>query len=712
MINLKADYERAGTKYTSYLTEPITIIVQPFDKHFSGQTNRSRDMEVKVKALSGDNVIIDLKNTGKVYYVYQAKGYSGDWEPAYDRTKLADWTKLLSFIPPGGKKELNISRARVGNDYEFQTYFQYSIIHNELNGLLMAVSAYPGMPPIDIFIGIFLEAAFDSGWPVDSIVSWTTLEKILKNEDFQKKIIELAGEYGHEIAKETMKDFVEDFATGVSFVQAVWGVGNWAVDNLDPKTFKPISLTVKIEDPPTDYTYKFVSETEDVYFGSFSNASTFGDAYVKVTIHENGTGSYDAVFSTRTGYVDFNEAIFDYVSKCEIVQEGSLLNNSLCGTVTLRFYPHQETAGDVSSKFLRNLFSTYLLETYFTRLDKVEKTLKGYIEIKGTGMLSPSNADERVHSSIRIREEGITAEIHSFGGYAKDKNGVLLFNASFGSRFNVPLSRTNLTVLLPFEDNTIAPLPNNITDGEAFWNELPAHVIVCSPSDITFPVADAGPNQTVYKNVLVTFDGSGSTDNVAITSYTWTFMDVTKQTLTGINPNYSFTNTGVYIVTLNVTDVAGNWHTNNVTITVLEDVSPPAIGTPLQNPYSTVIDPYQTVDVTVEITDEGAGVRQVILSFSTNEGQTWTNITMSNTEGNSYSSELPGFNESTQVQYMIIAYDRADNVAVEDNAGEYYVYAVIPEFPSLMILPLVMFLALIAIALAKKNLCTATARTT
>jgi len=34
----------------------------------------------------------------------------------------------------------------------------------------------------------------------------------------------------------------------------------------------------------------------------------------------------------------------------------------------------------------------------------------------------------------------------------------------------------------------------------------------------------------------------------------------------------------------------------------------------------------------------------------------------------------------TYVKYKIIAYDYAENVAVDDNAGEYYLYSVIPEF--------------------------------
>jgi len=87
--------------------------------------------------------------------------------------------------------------------------------------------------------------------------------------------------------------------------------------------------------------------------------------------------------------------------------------------------------------------------------------------------------------------------------------------------------------------------------------------------DATPPVADAGPDQTVYEDTLMTFDGSGSSDNVGIVSYVWTFVDVTPQTLTGMTPAYTFTTSGIYIVTLDVSDPAGNHATDTVTITVL-----------------------------------------------------------------------------------------------------------------------------------------------
>ena len=95
--------------------------------------------------------------------------------------------------------------------------------------------------------------------------------------------------------------------------------------------------------------------------------------------------------------------------------------------------------------------------------------------------------------------------------------------------------------------------------------------------DVTPPKAEAGPDQTVNEDTLVTFDSSGSEDNVGIVRYSWTFMDqFIPQTLTGPNPTYTFEQPGTYIITLSVTDAAGKWTQDTVVITVLDVTKPVA----------------------------------------------------------------------------------------------------------------------------------------
>lgn len=128
------------------------------------------------------------------------------------------------------------------------------------------------------------------------------------------------------------------------------------------------------------------------------------------------------------------------------------------------------------------------------------------------------------------------------------------------------------------------------------------------------------------------------------------------------------------------------------------DSTVPTIGAPIQEPASAV-EPNQSVTVFVEVTDAGVGVREVVLFYSTNSGQSWTDVTMTCVSGNVYSAEIPGFAAETNVCYKIVAYDNVDNSATKDNAGNYYIYTVIPEFQFLILAFIVS--TLLAVALTK-----------
>ena len=122
-----------------------------------------------------------------------------------------------------------------------------------------------------------------------------------------------------------------------------------------------------------------------------------------------------------------------------------------------------------------------------------------------------------------------------------------------------------------------------VSDGQG---NLATDIVTITVIDATWPAANAGPDQVVGENTLVSFDGSASSDNVGIISYMWTFMEGTLQTLFGVNPSYTFEIPGVYTVTLNVTDAEGHFTTDTVVITV-RDMTPPLIE--IGN-YATVIE--------------------------------------------------------------------------------------------------------------------------
>jgi hypothetical protein len=134
------------------------------------------------------------------------------------------------------------------------------------------------------------------------------------------------------------------------------------------------------------------------------------------------------------------------------------------------------------------------------------------------------------------------------------------------------------------------------------------------------------------------------------------------------------------------------------------DNTPPVIGTPSQEPTGESVEADQSVTVTVDVTDEGVGVDEVVLSYSSNDGETWTDVTMSSVSGDTYSGEISGFEQGKHIQYKILAYDNNINLAVEDNSGSYYTYTVITELQHFMlVVSVVSAILMIVLVLMRKH---------
>ncbi len=91
------------------------------------------------------------------------------------------------------------------------------------------------------------------------------------------------------------------------------------------------------------------------------------------------------------------------------------------------------------------------------------------------------------------------------------------------------------------------------------------------------PVADAGRDLTVDQGDTVTLTGRWSTDNVAVTSWTWTFHEDGEVVIeVGQNVDRVFLLAGTYQVFLNVSDAAGNWDVDDFQLTVRDIENPMA----------------------------------------------------------------------------------------------------------------------------------------
>uniref|UniRef100_UPI00351C67C8 disaggregatase related repeat-containing protein n=1 Tax=Methanomethylovorans sp. TaxID=2758717 RepID=UPI00351C67C8 len=89
------------------------------------------------------------------------------------------------------------------------------------------------------------------------------------------------------------------------------------------------------------------------------------------------------------------------------------------------------------------------------------------------------------------------------------------------------------------------------------------------------PVADAGSDKTATTGSAVSFDGSASTDDKGIASYSWDFdasNGITSEA-TGVTAMKTYTTAGNYTVTLTVTDTGGQTSSDTLEVVVTDPVT-------------------------------------------------------------------------------------------------------------------------------------------
>jgi hypothetical protein len=135
-----------------------------------------------------------------------------------------------------------------------------------------------------------------------------------------------------------------------------------------------------------------------------------------------------------------------------------------------------------------------------------------------------------------------------------------------------------------------------------------------------------------------------------------------------------------------------------------------SIGSPAQNPLSPV-QLNTSVTISVNITDPFSPLKNVTLYYDTTIDHAWhpLQMTCTSTFNNGtiykYTTTIPGQGQPCDVNYVIKAYElRGDQYYVmNDNAGQYWVYNIIPEFPSLAVLTLFMIATLGAVVVYRRK---------
>ena len=188
---------------------------------------------------------------------------------------------------------------------------------------------------------------------------------------------------------------------------------------------------------------------------------------------------------------------------------------------------------------------------------------------KHEGNFMKNQVDSTFYQAVKVEDNVLQFNDAASSSGSEEEQSASGSGVLATMQFQVIAQTLSTSVLLSVI-SLLGPNPNNATTGTP-------HPVITPASDsatatvslviVGHPTANAGENQTVPLGTQVVLNASKSISTGTGTTYTWTFMDVTQQTLTGMIVNYTFNNPGTYNITLTVQDSLGN-DTSSVIITV------------------------------------------------------------------------------------------------------------------------------------------------
>ncbi|MDD4307348.1 MAG: PKD domain-containing protein [Thermoplasmata archaeon] len=272
----------------------------------------------------------------------------------------------------------------------------------------------------------------------------------------------------------------------------------------------------------------------DVFTAKFDPIIPIADAGPDQSVNESNTVQFDATGSyDNVGIVNYTWSFNDGSENVTLFTPWPTYFFRIPGT-----YPVTLTVRDGVNNIVTDLlFITVLVYPY-------------PVANAGTDIRAEQGSTVTFNGSLSRDNVHVTDYIWTFND---GTNAVAIIGQSPSWEFKVP--GTYEAVL-------------KVADADANTDEDRVNVTV---ADSANPTAEPGQPISVVSGEIAAFNASGSSDNVGIANYTWTFSyNGTDVSLFGQAATYRFLVPGTYAVTLSVTDGAGNNDTNILAVTVAE----------------------------------------------------------------------------------------------------------------------------------------------
>ncbi|MCK5254078.1 MAG: PKD domain-containing protein, partial [Thermoplasmata archaeon] len=374
----------------------------------------------------------------------------------------------------------------------------------------------------------------------------------------------------------------------------------------------------------TNWTWMLNYQGEDKYLYGEQSAFMFDDAGIyNVTLTVQDEGGNEDQDTVNVTVKDITDPIAIAGQNITLYQheigelDGSKSSDNV-GIVNWSWTVHY--SGDIYTIHgMRQTFLFHLVGKYFVMLNVTDQmgnydidSVWVYVLDKTPPICDPGEditIDQ--HQSVTLNGSGST-----------DNTGVINWTWRFMFKGS---SVTLYGEIVEFIFDYAGTYEITLSVGDAEGNNASATLVV-NVNDITPPSADAGPDQEVDQDNSVHFNATASKDNTRIVYYNWTFdyngVDIG---LKGIYPSYFFEVPRTYIITLTVTDLAGNMDNDTMEVKVLDSEPPVA-----DAGDNIVVNQGEEVDLSATGSEDNVGIVSwtwlfVLIGFEeTLEGETAT----------------------------------------------------------------------------------------
>ncbi len=361
---------------------------------------------------------------------------------------------------------------------------------------------------------------------------------------------------------------------------------------------------------------KFDADGGSLIFSTLIGSDVYGEGGLAVALAPDGAvivsgSTYGAVFPTTPGAIQNGSDVnYDSIFVAKVISNGTDLEFATClgtksrdsladicvdgqgyiyltGDTDSSNFPTTPGAYNRTGALGQDVFITKMSPNgssleYSTYIPGGFMTSNGiYVDDNGNAYIAGNTRFEPVATTAYAYQTRIVGENDVFVQKLSPDGSSLVYGSMLGgsshdSSFDCAVDRNGTFYIVgvtysnnfPTTDDALFPERISVQSDGYFFKFR---------SDYVPPTADAGRSIETNQSEVVTFDGSASRDDVRIWDWTWTFKHAGKNvTLTGPRPTYSFSQKGMFTVTLNVTDGAGNWATDEMYVIVHDNVPPVA----------------------------------------------------------------------------------------------------------------------------------------